>query len=125
MRERTIYVIDDDDAVRDSIRMMLECDGFTVAEFASCVDFLRHARPDGCSCIVLDVHMPGMSGLELLDRLRRDKVMVPVVVATGRHDPSIARAVARAGAVLLQKPFRGTELIAAILQGLRGNDQAC
>ncbi|MGO8914917.1 MAG: response regulator [Stellaceae bacterium] len=49
--------MDDDEAVRDSIRMLLECEGFLVVEFASCADFFRHARLDDCDCIVLDVHM--------------------------------------------------------------------
>jgi FixJ family two-component response regulator len=110
----TIYVVDDDDAVRDSIRVLLECEGFAVVEFASCADFLRYARPDGRSCIVLDVHMPGMGGLELLDRIRRDKMIMPVIAMTGRPDPAIARAVNRVGAALLEKPFRGDELVRSI-----------
>ena len=119
-REATIYVVEDDDVVRDSIRALLESDGFTVVDFASCADFLRHARPDGRSCIVLDVHMPGMSGLELLDRLRRENMSILAIVIAGKPDPAIRRAVDRAGARLLVKPFTGSELVGAIEEVLRG-----
>lgn len=119
-RDTTIYVVDDDDAVRDSIRVLLECEGFTVVVFASGADYLRQARPDGRSCVVFDMHMPGMSGLELLDHIRRDKMTMPAIIMTGRPDSAIGRAVDRAGAALLEKPFRGSELVDSIETALRG-----
>jgi two-component system, LuxR family, response regulator FixJ len=79
----TAYVVDDDDAVRDSIRMLLESQGFTVCTYASGWSFLREARANRNSCLVVDVNMPGMNGLELLDQLRRDGIMVPAIVVYG------------------------------------------
>jgi FixJ family two-component response regulator len=119
-RPATIYVIDDDDAVRDSLRMLLEAEGFTVVDFACGAEFLRLARPDGHCCIVLDVNMPGMSGLELLDRIRGN-TLIPVVLMTGGPGPATAKAAARAGAVLLEKPFQQRELLDAIEENLRGS----
>ncbi len=110
----TAYVIDDDDAVRDSIRMLLECEGFTVHAYASGTTFLREAHPEANCCLVVDVHMPGMNGLELLDQLRRGSLMIPAIVMTGKPDARIIRAVARAGAILLDKPFRIAELLYCI-----------
>ena len=114
----TAYVVDDDDAVRDSIRMLLESQGFTVCTYASGWSFLREARANRNSCLVVDVNMPGMNGLELLDQLRRDGIMVPAIVVTGRFDTRIQATVDRAGAVLLAKPFRVGELVGCIERAL-------
>jgi FixJ family two-component response regulator len=120
-RQATIYVIDGDDAVRDSLLMLLEAEGFAVVDFASGAEFLRLGRPDGRSCLLLDMRMPDLSGVELLERVRGQYPLMPVVVMTGRPSPATARAAARAGAALLEKPFRGRELLDAIERGLRGS----
>jgi two-component system, LuxR family, response regulator FixJ len=114
----TIYVIDDDDAVRDSLRMLLEAEGYTVVDFASGAQFLRVERTDGHSCLLLDMHMPGMSGVELLERVRGNHPLMPMVVMTGRPGPATARAAASAGAPVLEKPFMGRELLDAIERSL-------
>jgi FixJ family two-component response regulator len=119
-RQPTIYLIDDDAAVRDSLRMLLEAEGFLVLEFASGAEFLRAGRLDGSSCLLLDMHMPGLSGVELLERIRADHPLTPVVVMTARPGAAIAKAAASAGAPLLEKPFRGRELLDAIAGSLRG-----
>jgi len=120
-RPTTIYIVDDNDAVRDSLRMLLEVEGFTVVDFPSGAEFLVGARPIGQCCLLLDLHMPGISGLELLERLRGDKSPIPVVVMTGYPNLAAARAVARAEATLLEKPFSGRELLDAIEKSLRGS----
>lgn len=114
----TIYLVDDDDTVREAIRTLLDCAGFSVADFASGADFLRYARPGAGDCLVLDVHMPGMSGLELLDQMQRDGAVITTILMTGRPEPAIERAARRAGASLLAKPFRSGELLRAIEQCL-------
>jgi two-component system, LuxR family, response regulator FixJ len=100
--------------------MLLEAEGFLVVEFASGAEFLRAGRLDGSSCLLLDMHMPGLSGVELLERVRGDHPRTPVVVMTGRPGAAIAKAAASAGAPLLEKPFRGRELLDAIAGSLRG-----
>ena len=111
----TTYVIDDDDAVRDSIRLLLECMGFVVRTYASCTAFLREARLEANSCILVDVDMPEMTDLQFLDQLRRDGIETSAIVMTGRAgDAKIRPAADRAGAMLLQKPFRAGELVRCI-----------
>jgi FixJ family two-component response regulator len=119
-QQPTIYVIDDDAAVRDSLRMLLEAEGFLVVEFASGTEFLRDGRSGGRSCALLDMHMPGLSGAELLERVRRDHPLMPLVAMTGRPGASIAKAAASAGAPLLEKPFRACELLDALERSLGG-----
>ncbi|HUH85606.1 MAG TPA: response regulator [Stellaceae bacterium] len=114
-----IYVVDDDDDVREALRRLLEWEGFDVSAFASCADVLRHGLSDDPACLVLDVHMPGMTGLELLERIRRDRRTMPAVLMTGRPDAAILRAAARAGVALLRKPFAADELVNSIEEALR------
>jgi FixJ family two-component response regulator len=121
-RGSTVFVIDDDAAVRDSICVLLESEGFVVHAFASCADFLRQPRPKVTDCLLLDVHMDGMSGLELLNRLDSDNIHLPTIVMTGMPDTRIGRAVDRFGAVLLVKPFKTGELVALVERVLRQNE---
>ncbi len=120
MRDVTIYVVDDDDGIRDSLQALLECEGFSVVVFASGADFLGYARPDGPCCILLDVHLPGISGLQLLDGIRSESPTIPVIVMTGRPDPAVVRHVNRAGVTLLEKPFAAIELMRSIEEAVRG-----
>jgi two-component system, LuxR family, response regulator FixJ len=115
----TVYVIDDDDAVRDSIRLLLECEGFHVLDFASAADFLRRAPQGWQSCILTDIHMPGMTGLELIEEIRRRDPTVPVIAMTGRPDRAVEETVEEADGTLLVKPFRPGELVATISTALR------
>jgi two-component system, LuxR family, response regulator FixJ len=115
----TVYVIDDDDAVRDSIRLLLECEGFRVVDFASAAEFLRQAPGDWHSCILTDMHMPGMTGLELIEEIRRRDPTIPIIAMTGRPDRAVEEAVEEADGTLLVKPFRFGELVAAIGKALR------
>jgi two-component system, LuxR family, response regulator FixJ len=119
VHQATIYVVEDDDAVRDALQVYLEALNFTVVAFSSARAFLDHQRPPGHDCLLTDVHMPEMSGLELLTKLRRDKKTMPTVVMTGNETPDIRSAVEAEGAALLIKPFRQRELIAAIEAALR------
>jgi two-component system response regulator FixJ len=114
----TAYVIDDDDAVRDSIRLLLECEGLTVYAFASCAALLVEAHPQGNSCVVVDMHISGMEGFEFLDRLRREGIIIPAIVMTRQLDARIIGAADRAGAILLEKPFRAGELLDCIERAL-------
>ena len=115
----TTYIIHDDDAVRDAIRLLLECFGFVVSDYASCRAFLREVRPEANSCVLVDLDMPEMTGLQLLDQLRREGIDTPAIVTTKRAgDPRIRAAVDRAGAMLLEKPFQPGELVRCIKEVL-------
>ena len=121
MREVLIYIVDDDDAVRDSIEVLLETHGFTVLGFSSGSAFLDHPRPQRQSCLVLDVEMPGLSGLEVLRRVCGDRLIAFTLVMTARPTPIIRATVERVGATLFEKPFVANHLITAIFDGLRGS----
>ncbi len=113
-KKPTIHVIDDDDAVRDSIRIMLEIEGFAVCSYPSGAAFLRKAQLDQTACLLVDMHMPGMDGLDLLRQLRREGIHTPAVVMTARASEGLRRALGPVGGVLLEKPFRLWEVIASL-----------
>jgi len=112
---RTVCIVDDDDAVRDSLRLLLESGGLVTRCFASADAFIK-AGAQNMACLVLDLHMPGTSGLELLRQLRRGGVSLPVFVVSGRRDPMLDAEVRAAGATnLLSKPFDDKVLLDLVL----------
>jgi two-component system, LuxR family, response regulator FixJ len=114
MTQPTAYVIDDDYAVRDSIHMLLELRGYTVRSFVSGLAFLRGGRPNKHGCLIIDMDMPGMGGIELLDRLRGEGVTTPAIFMTGGLSAGRRAAMDRTDALLLEKPFVGSELVRCI-----------
>jgi FixJ family two-component response regulator len=115
----TVFVLDDDAGVRESIGFLLRSVGQDVMLFGSVADFLAARRPDGPACLVLDVRMPGGSGLDLQSDLARNGVHLPIIFITGHADiPMTVRAM-KAGAVeFLSKPFRDQDLLDAIHEAL-------
>jgi RNA polymerase sigma factor (sigma-70 family) len=117
--EQIIYLVDDDEALRDSLVWLLESQGFKVEAFASAEDFLRAWRPEFNGCLLLDVRMPGMSGLELHERLRAQYCTLPVIFITGHGDVPMAVAALKKGAVdFIEKPFNDAELLRLVSQCL-------
>ena len=112
-KEWVVFVIDDDNAVRHSICMLLESYGIVAHPYASGAAFLADP-PATHGCLLVDVEMPGMTGLELLDGLRSSGIAIPAIVMTAAPTSLVQRSVDRAGATLLQKPFRPGELMASI-----------
>lgn len=108
--EGIIHIIDDDDAVRDSTRALLESYGYEAREHASAEAFLSHSK-ENAACLLVDHHMPGMTGVELLEHLRAQGDRTPALVLTGRSDPAIAARAARLGVKLLQKPLGHDQLL--------------
>jgi Response regulator len=98
-----VDIIDDDDAVRDSTRALLESYGYEVRDHASAEIFLR-ASENASDCLLVDQHMPGMTGLDLLEHLHAAGNRVPALMMTGRSDPSLEPRAARIGVKLLHKP---------------------
>ncbi|HOY02624.1 MAG TPA: response regulator transcription factor, partial [Zoogloea sp.] len=108
-----------DEALRDSLAWLLESQGFKVAAFASAEDFLKAWRPEFNGCLLLDVRMPGMSGLELHERLRAQYSTLPIIFITGHGDVPMAVAALKKGAVdFIEKPFNDTELLRLVSQCL-------
>ncbi|MCO5101644.1 MAG: response regulator transcription factor [Burkholderiaceae bacterium] len=107
-----VYVVDDDEAVRDSTRWLLEANGFAVATFASADEFLSQLPdPEPIACLLLDVRMPGMSGLELHEELVRRGSTLPLIFVTGHGDVPMAVSRMKKGAYdFLEKPFSDAQL---------------
>jgi FixJ family two-component response regulator len=111
----TVVVIDDDPSVREALHSLLRSVGLRVELFGSVQEFLASKRPDGPSCLVLDIRLPGKSGLEFQEELRRANVKLPVIFITGHGDIQMSVRAMKAGAVeFLIKPFRDQELLDAI-----------
>jgi RNA polymerase sigma factor (sigma-70 family) len=110
-----VYVVDDDEAVRDSIHWLLDASGYEVRTFESGEAFLAAYDPAAIACLVLDVRMPGMSGLELQERLVADRADLPIVFVTGHGDVPMAVSTMKKGAVdFLEKPFDQAQLRAVV-----------
>ncbi len=115
----TIHVIDDDDAVRDSIQMFLANEGLEVRTYPSADAFIAVLDSAPPGCVVTDVRMPGMSGMELLAEIARLRLAMPVIVVTGHADVPLAVRAMKSGAVdLLEKPFKAADLIDAVSRAL-------
>jgi FixJ family two-component response regulator len=115
----TVLVIDDDPDVRASIGRLLRSLGINVQLFASIVDFLGSNPPDGPTCLVLDVRLPGQSGLDLQRELAREKRELPIIFITGHGDIPMSVQAMKGGAIeFLTKPFRDQDLLDAIQLGL-------
>ncbi|ODR92099.1 response regulator transcription factor [Sinorhizobium alkalisoli] len=115
----TVIVIDDDQAIREALGSLLRSVGFDVKLLASLGDFLRSGRPNGPTCLVLDVRLPGQSGLDFQLELSRENIQLPIVFITGHGDIPMSVQAMKGGAVeFLTKPFRDQDLLDAVHLGL-------
>jgi FixJ family two-component response regulator len=114
-----VFVIDDDRMIRDGLQSLIRSVGLRVETFASAQDFLGTKRPDTPACLVLDVRMPGLSGLDLQLKLRDDGIPIPVIFITGHGDiPMSVRAMKEGAHEFLTKPVRGQDLLDAVQKAL-------
>lgn len=114
-----IFVVDDDDAVRDSLHWLIESVGLEARTFASAPEFLEAYNPAQPGCLLLDVRMPGMSGLELQERLAKKNAILPIIVVTAHGDVPMAVRAMKAGAVdFIEKPFNDQVLLERIHHAL-------
>ena len=115
----TVYVVDDDPSIRSALENLIGSHGLRVETFQAAQDFLRDCPPDAAGCLVLDVQMPGLSGLDLQRELKDAGIHLPVIFITGHGDiPTTVRAMKAGAAEFLTKPFGEQELLDAISQSV-------
>src|SRR6476620_12123920 len=120
-----VHVIDDDEAMRNSLSFLLKAANIDVRVYDSAIAFIADFKSRGSECIVTDVRMPEMDGLELLHRLKAKDANLPVILITGHGDVSLAVEAMKAGAVdFLEKPFKESQVLAAIELALQKNQDA-
>src|SRR5271163_3353648 len=114
-----VFVVDDDLSVRESLESLIRCEGWQPQTFLSADEFLAHPRAATASCLVLDLTLPGLNGLELQERIAIDRSDMPIIFISGHGDiPKTVRAM-KAGAVeCLTKPFSADDLLSAIRQAI-------
>lgn len=111
-KESTVYIVDDDEAIRKALAFLLKSEGLPARLFASAEEFLAELNPAMQGCLLLDVRMPGISGLHLQQRLKQAHIALPVIIMTGYGDVAMAVKAMKAGAMdFIEKPFDNTELI--------------
>lgn len=115
-----VYIVDDEPGVRNSLSSLVRSAGLEVRTFASGAEFLASSREDAPECLVVDVRMPGMSGLDLQSRLSHLSLRIPVILITGHGDISMAVRAMKSGALeFLTKPFHDQDILAAIDRAIR------
>ena len=125
MSNEMVFVIDDDESIRESLKSLMRSVGLGVETFASAQEFLQSTRPDVPACLILDVRMPGLSGLDLQRDLVERNIHIPIIFITGHGDIPMSVRAMKAGAVeFLTKPFRDQDLLDAIQQALERDRRA-
>ena len=119
MHNETVFIVDDDASVRDALSLLLSLNGYATSTFSCAEDFLGAIKPDWCGCVVADIRMPGLSGLELQKRLKASRPGLPVIMITAHGDVNAARDAFLSDAVdFIEKPFDGDQLVAAVKKAL-------
>jgi len=114
-----VFIIDDDRMVREGLQSLIRSVGLRVETFASAQDFLLAKRPDSSSCLILDVRMPGLSGLDLQRKLTEANIAIPIIFITGHGDiPMSVRAMKEGAHEFLTKPVRGQDLLDAVQKAI-------
>jgi two-component system response regulator FixJ len=119
---QTVHVIDDDPLVCESIRLLLEGEGFEARTYVSAIDFLGAIGPDETGCVVTDVRLPGMSGVDLLSHVMQRGLSLAVIVITGQADvPLAVNAMKQGASDFMEKPFSADALVASVRKALARN----
>jgi FixJ family two-component response regulator len=123
--EPMVYVIDDDRQIREGLHSLIRSVGFRVETFASAQEFLDAKRPDAPACLILDVRMPGLSGLDLQQTLKNANLRLPIIFITGHGDiPMSVRAMKEGAHEFLTKPVRGQDLLEAVQKAIAADTRA-
>lgn len=114
-----VFVVDDDESMRDSIRLLLESEHLNASTFSCALDFMQSCNPRQRGCLLLDIRMPGLSGMELLETLKASGILLPVIMISGHGDvPMAVRALKHGAFDFIQKPFNSRELLERIHSAL-------
>jgi FixJ family two-component response regulator len=117
--EQTVFIVDDDESMRRALRNLLESIGLKVESFTSARELLQSALPPVASCLVLDIRLPGLSGLDLQTELAKANIQIPIIFMTGHGDIPMTVKAMKSGAVdFLTKPFRDQDLLDAVATAL-------
>ena len=117
---QTVFIVDDDEDVRDALAMLMRAAGLQAETFAAAKDFLQRFSPRDSGCLVLDIRMPGMTGLELQAELHKRRLRIPIIFLTGHGDVPLAVMAMKAGAAdFIQKPLDEHRLVVAVMNALR------
>ena len=112
-----VYIVDDDDGLRDSLNLLMKKSGYTTHICASATEFLEAYEPSNAGCLLLDVRMPGINGLELQQKLATENYDIPIIIMTGHADVSMAVQAMKNGAIdFIEKPFHNQELLTILQQ---------
>lgn len=123
--EGTVFVIDDEEPMRNALRRLLSSSGFSVQTYSNAHAFLGTYRRDGPSCVLLDLHMPGMNGLQLQEALQIRGIRIPIIFLTGAGSVAQAVSAMHAGAVdFLEKPFSNDALVERVRKALQADREA-
>ena len=123
--DRTVFVVDDDAAALDSLVMLLRSDGLNPSGFSSAANFLEALTPESRGCVISDVRMPGMDGVQLLKTLKAMGSILPVIVITGHADVTVAVQAMKAGAAeFVQKPYESELILRMVRSCLEDHDDA-
>lgn len=118
-KTETVFVVDDDQAMRKSLKWLIESVGMKVESYASADEFIRNYYPGRSGCLLLDVRMPGMSGLDLQEQFIRQNIKIPIIIITGHGDVPMAVRAMKAGSVdFIEKPFNDEFLLDSIRRAL-------
>jgi len=120
--EPCIYIVDDDQSVRDALSSLFRSVGYKVQLYGATAEFIAAPRADGNSCLVLDIRLPGVSGLDLQTHLNREQIPIPVIFMTGHGDIPMSVRAMKAGAIdFLAKPFRDQDMLDAVANALEAD----
>lgn len=122
-KQQTVFIVDDDDDLREALSLLMRSVGMKSQTFASAKEFLHQLDPEDSGCLILDIRMPGMTGMELQAELHKRRIRIPIVFLTGHGDVPLAVTAMKEGAFdFIQKPLDAHRLVISVMKALKNDD---